>query len=104
SLAGPAGPTLDLSSPGVAYPGGKSQTKTLHKIESSVVGLDIPFAVNYHVNDRLFASAGISVFNVLNEGRVNQFENRVVDVVYRGAENKTPEPVVHTFYSHETIS
>jgi hypothetical protein len=99
-LAGPA----DFSSPGVAYPGGKSQTKTLHKIESSVVGLDIPFNVNYHVNDRLFASAGISVFNVLNEGRVSQFENRVVDVVYRGAENKTPEPVVHTFYSNETIS
>lgn len=103
-VAGPSGPALDLSSPGVAYPGGRSQTKTLHKMESSVVGLDIPFAINYHVNDRFYASAGFSVFNVINEGRMNEFENRVVDVVYRGAENKTPEPVVHTFFSKETLN
>ncbi len=97
-------PTLELSSPGVAYPGGRSQTKILNKIEASVAGLDIPFAINYHVNKRLYASAGFSVFNVLNEGRISQFENRVVDVVYRGADNKTPEPVVQTFLSKELIS
>jgi hypothetical protein len=87
-----------------SFPIGKSHVKTLNKVEANLIGLDIPFAINYHVNKNFFASFGVSVFNVLNEDRINQFKNQEVSVLYNGAENKTPEPVVETFYSMEKAS
>ncbi len=87
-----------------SFPIGKSHVKTLSKVEANLIGLDIPLAINYHVNKNLFASFGVSVFNVLNEDRINQFKNQEVSVLYHGAENKTPEPVVQTFYSMEKAS
>jgi hypothetical protein len=86
------------------FPIGRSHVKTLNRVEANLIGLDVPLAIDYHVNKNLFASFGVSVFTVLNEDRINQFKNQEVNVLYNGAENKTPEPVVQTFYSMEKAS
>ena len=83
------------------YLGSGTRVKTLNKTASNLIGLDIPLNINYHVSKNLFASAGISVFNVFNEERIDQYENQEVEVFYSGSDNRTPEPMIRTFYSSE---
>jgi hypothetical protein len=88
-------------SPVTGFLSGKSQVKSLNKIEANLIGLDIPLAFNYHLNKNLYASVGVSVFNVLNEDRTNQFKSQEVSVLYSDDEKLTPEPIIQTFYSTE---
>lgn len=100
----PSSPHIGSESPGGVYLGTSSRVKTLNRTEANLIGLDIPLSINYHVSKKFYASAGVSVFNVLNEERINQYENQEVNVSYSGAENKTPEPMIRTFYSSEVAN
>lgn len=107
-----ASPSVDVPAnyPGVsglptgAYIHSNSSVKTLNKTETNLVGLDIPITVNYHINKNFYASAGVSVFNVLSENRIHQFENQEINVFHSKAEDMSPEPVIRTFYSNEVAS
>jgi hypothetical protein len=104
SMDSPSYPSIGLSpQKGVNLASG-TRVKTLNKSEANLIGLDIPLTINYHVSKNFYASAGVSVFNVLNEERINQYENQEVEVLYKGADNKTPEPMYRTFYSTEVVS
>lgn len=96
------------ASPGIASGAlplaGKRSTKTLRGIDASLIGLDIPLAINYHISPKVYASAGVSVFNVLNERQDNIYENSNSDVLFIASESKSPEPVVQTYSSRERTS
>jgi len=80
-------------------------SKSLNEINTSLSGLDIPINLKLNINSNMYASAGISVFNVLNESRYNNFEERVAEMTYSSPvsspNQKAPEPLVHTVYSQE---
>lgn len=108
-------PEMGLSAPSTApsddilrpqkgvYLASGTRVKTLNKTAANLIGFDIPLTVNYHVSKNFYASAGVSVFNVLNEERTNQYENQEVEVSYSGTGNATPEPMYRTFYSNEVV-
>src|SRR5690606_37539614 len=60
----------------------KPASKTLNAVYTNLTGLDIPINVEYKINDRFFASAGVSVFGVLEEKRTNYFRSEVQEVSY----------------------
>ena len=80
---------------------GRRSTKILRGVDASLIGLDIPLAINYHISPKVYASAGVSVFNVLNERQDNIYENSNSDVLFIASDSKGPEPVVQTFSSRE---
>lgn len=90
----PAGPTA-LFSP----------SKTLNSVYTSVSGIDIPVNLEYRISDKFFASAGVSVFNVIRENRTHHFRTQVQELSYSKASNsslaQTPQPVIKTVYSTE---
>lgn len=77
--------------------------KSLSSINTSLVGLDIPLNLRFQVNPKMYASAGISVFNVLEESRYNQFEEHVAVLGFTGNNNDSdsPEPVMQTLRTTE---
>lgn len=77
--------------------------KSLSNINTSLVGLDIPLNVRVQVNQQMYASAGVSVFNVLDESRYNQFEEHVAVLAFTGNNNGSdrPEPVMQTLRTQE---
>ena len=82
-------------------------SKSLSGVNTSLTGLDIPVNLKLNLNSNMYASAGISVFNVLNESRYNNFEERVAEMAYTADSSpgqKAPEPLVHTVYSQEASS
>lgn len=50
-----------------------AQPRELLSVNTNLLGLDVPIDLKYHLSDRFYASAGISLFTVLNESRVNNF-------------------------------
>jgi len=77
--------------------------KSLSHINTSLVGLDIPLNVRFQVNQKVYASAGVSVFNVLEESRYNQFEEHVAVLAFTGNKDGSgsPEPVMQTLRTQE---
>lgn len=80
-----------------------SYTKSLNEINTSLAGLDIPVNLKLNINSNMYASAGVSVFSVLNESRNNSFEEHVPVLAYSAdaSAQKTPQPVINTVYSTE---
>lgn len=52
-----------------SYVTGPQQISTLQQIDGSVSGIDIPVEINYTINKKLYASAGISGLVVINDNR-----------------------------------
>lgn len=80
---------------------GRRSSKTLSGVDASLVGLDIPLTINYHISPSIYASAGVSVFNVLSERQDNIYENSSSEVLFIASDAKRPEPVVQTYSSRE---
>ncbi|QNL47711.1 hypothetical protein H8S90_12830 [Olivibacter sp. SDN3] len=62
-----------------------AETRELTSINTNVLALDVPIDLKYHINNRFYASAGVSLFAILNENRVNNYN------VTRVATNRTME-------------
>lgn len=81
-----------------------SPSKVLNSVNTSVSGLDIPIHMEYKINARFFASAGVSVFNVLKENRIHHYRSQVQELSsFSGNKGiaASPKPVVKTVYSSE---
>jgi len=79
--------------------------KSLNAVNTSLVGLDIPVNVKFNLNNNMYASAGVSVFSVLNESRHNEFEEHVAVLAYSSPNSisvSAPEPLMRTVYTKET--
>ena len=79
-------------------------SKSLNAVNTSLRGLDIPINLKIDINDNMYASAGVSVFSVLDETRYNGYEERVAELSFAGTEksgSKSPEPLMRTIYSTE---
>lgn len=81
---------------------GDEKIKTLNRSNTRLGGLDIPFNINYQLSKKVYASAGFSIFNVLNERNLDLYHNRESTVAYLGDGRGRPEPIVRTFYSQES--
>lgn len=64
---------------------GNLEARELTSISTNVLALDVPIDLKYHINNRFYASAGVSLFAVLNENRVNNYN------VTRVTTNRTME-------------
>jgi len=79
--------------------------KSLNAVNTSLVGLDIPINLKFNLNNNMYASAGVSVFSVLNESRHNEFEEHVAVLAYSSPNRPSvsaPEPIMQTVYTQET--
>jgi len=79
--------------------------KSLNAVNTSLVGLDIPINLKFNLNNNMYASAGVSVFSVLNESRHNEFEEHVAVLAYSSPNRPSvsaPEPIMRTVYTQET--
>jgi len=98
AIAPPSGVLINSGVMGLGRP---SEQKTLQSINSHLTGLDIPINLNYHISSRMYVSAGVSLFNVLAENRMNEFKSEVADVAYAGGSKNVPEPKIRTLYTEE---
>ncbi|SEN35613.1 Outer membrane protein beta-barrel domain-containing protein [bacterium A37T11] len=55
----------------------KLEDKQLESVRTSVLGLDIPLNFKYAINKYFYASAGASIFAVVNETRTNVYAKQV---------------------------
>jgi len=78
-------------------------SKSLNAVNTSLRGLDIPINLKVDINSNMYASAGVSVFSVLDETRYNGYEERVAEIAYKTEKSgaASPEPMVRTIYSTE---
>ncbi len=107
AMGGPSRAMDVMSSPRVgpeiANLGRPADKKTLQTISSHLIGLDIPINLSYHVTPKMYVVAGVSLFNVLEENRVNEFKNELSEVAYASVSQKAPEPIIRTLYSTESV-
>lgn len=94
--------------PGPSHIMTNAKSKDLRMVHTNLVGLDIPLNLNYQVSKNFYATAGVSVFNIINEDRTNKFMNREVELFYTNngssINNKTPEPAIREFFSEEAAN
>lgn len=95
-------------------------SKTLNSINTRVSGIDIPVHMEYKITNRFFASAGVSVFNVIKENRVHNYRTQIQELsasTTGSASNRRmaaaapsvsasapPKPVIKTVYSSEKVT
>ncbi|MCH5597373.1 hypothetical protein [Niabella ginsengisoli] len=50
-----------------------SQIRTLQQVDASLSGIDIPVEINYSINKKLYATAGVSALVVINDNKTYTF-------------------------------
>lgn len=76
----------------------ESTTRSLHSVETSVTGIDLPIEIKYSLNERNYLSFGISTLGILRKSQtLSYIDKKLVDIVVTGDDGPRTESKLVSF-------
>ncbi|WP_316743318.1 hypothetical protein [Pedobacter antarcticus] len=76
----------------------ESTTRSLHSVETSVTGIDLPIEIKYSLNERNYLSIGISTLGILRKSQtLSYMDKKLVDIVVAGDDGPRTESKLVSF-------